>query len=161
MPKFFRKLCVPAIAGIALLFAAVQASAAVTPKRVQVKGEIIDTWCYITGIMFAEGTAHYNCAVWCAVGGIPVSILGEDGKVYVILRVEDDEQSVTSPSTATIQAHTVSVDGDLYEKDGVNYLFITQVKDNHGIVKLTHRDIGGISPGFLDKRIRKQHGVKE
>ena len=52
-----------------------------TPKRVTISGEVIDTWCYVTEIMFAEGSAHHQCAVWCAVGGIPVSVLGEDGKV--------------------------------------------------------------------------------
>ncbi|WP_419796574.1 MAG: hypothetical protein ACNI26_09200 [Terasakiella sp.] len=44
-------------------------------QRVSVTGEVIDTWCYVTEIMFAEGTAHHQCAVWCAVGGIPISIL--------------------------------------------------------------------------------------
>ena len=111
-------------------------------KRVKVTGELIDTWCYVTGIMYARGTAHHQCAVWCAVGGIPVSIRGDDGKVYMILKVEGDATSVAAPKLVTIQSHTVSVDGDLYVRDGVNYLIVNQVADDKGIVNLTHKDYG-------------------
>lgn len=123
-----------------------QAEAA-TPSRVSVTGEIIDTWCYVTEIMFAEGTAHHQCAVWCAVGGIPVSILGEDGNVYVVLKVEEDEDNVGNDRIIRIQTHKVSVDGDLYERDGVKYLVVTKVADDHGIVNLTHEDYGVVPFG--------------
>jgi len=111
-------------------------------QRVSVTGEVIDTWCYVTEIMFAEGTAHHQCAVWCAVGGIPISILGEDGQVYVVLKLEESEANVSNPTSLKIQSHNVSVNGDLYQRDGVNYLFITQVEDDHGIVNLTHDEYG-------------------
>jgi len=115
---------------------------AATPSRVQVTGEIIDTWCYVTEIMYALGTAHHQCAVWCALGGIPVSILGDDGKVYMVLKVEDDDSNVASPTVVKIQTHQVTVDGDLYERDGVNYLVVTAVEDDQGPVNLTHEDFG-------------------
>ncbi len=123
------------------------ASAANSPKRVNITGEVIDTWCYVTEIMFAEGTAHHQCAVWCAVGGIPISVLGEDGKVYVVLKLEDSDQNVANPASLKVQSHKVSVNGDLYVRDGVNYLFITQVEDDHGIVNLTHEDYGVVPFG--------------
>jgi hypothetical protein len=129
--------------GAALLVAAsTTAAAAAQPERVTVTGELIDTWCYISGIMYAEGTAHHQCAVWCAVGGIPVSIKADDGTVYMVLRVEDDATSVASPRLLTIQSHRVTVDGDLYRRDGVNYLLVTQVADDHGVVNLTHEEYG-------------------
>lgn len=115
---------------------------AATPTRVQVTGEIIDTWCYVTEIMYALGSAHHQCAVWCAVGGIPVSILGDDGKVYMVLKIEDEAANVASPRVVKIQTHQVSVDGDLYERDGVNYLVVTEVQDDQGVVNLTHEDYG-------------------
>lgn len=131
------------IAAVGLMAAAaLQPANAAAAKRVQVTGELIDTWCYVTEIMFAEGTAHHQCAVWCAIGGIPVSVLGEDGKVYMVLRVEDDDTSVANPRLITIQSHVVTVDGDLYERDGVNYLIVTDVADDKGIVKLTHEEYG-------------------
>ena len=54
---------------LAVSLGTVSPSWAAPSKRVQVTGEVIDTWCYVTEIMFAEGTAHYQCAVWCALGG--------------------------------------------------------------------------------------------
>ena len=115
---------------------------AASPQRVQITGEVIDTWCYVTEIMYAEGTAHHQCAVWCAVGGIPVSVLGEDGNVYVVLRVEEEDTNVASPRLLTVQTHTVTVDGDLIERDGVKYLIVTQVADDKGVVNLTHEEYG-------------------
>ena len=130
-----------AAVGLAGLLALPPAQAA-TPKRVQITGEVIDTWCYVTEIMFALGTAHHQCAVWCAVGGIPVGVLGEDGKVYMVLKIEGDATSVANPKVVTIQTHQIKVDGDLYERDGVNYLIVNQVADDNGIVNLTHEDYG-------------------
>ena len=117
-------------------------NAATTPKRVQVSGEIIDTWCHVTEIMYAQGTAHHKCAIWCAVGGIPVSILGEDGTVYMVLKVEDDDRTVANPTIIKIQTHKVTVDGDLYVRDGVNYLVVKAVADDKGVVNLTHEEYG-------------------
>ncbi len=127
---------------LAALAAAPGAGAATAAKRVTVTGELIDTWCYITEIMYAEGTAHHQCAVWCAVGGIPVSILGDDGNVYMVLKVEGDGTNVANPRIINIQTHKVTVDGDLYLRDGVRYLVVTEVADDQGIVKLTHEEYG-------------------
>jgi hypothetical protein len=111
-------------------------------NRVTLTGELIDTWCYTSEIMYALGTAHHKCAVWCAVGGIPVSIRTDDDQVYVILKVEEDDTSVANPRLVTIQTHKVTVNGDLYTRDGVNYLIIDQVADDHGIVHVNHEDFG-------------------
>ncbi|MFD2206267.1 hypothetical protein [Kiloniella antarctica] len=122
--------------------------ATTSPERVQVTGEIIDTWCYVTEIMGdAQGTAHHLCAVWCAIGGIPVSILGDDGQVYMVLRVEAEDTNVANPTVVNIQTHKVTVDGDLYERDGVKYLFVNQVADDQGVVNLNHEDYGIIPFG--------------
>ena len=96
----------------------------------------------ITGIMFAAGTAHHQCAVWCAVGGIPVSIKTENGDHYMVLKLEDEDTSVANPTIVTIQTHEVTVDGELHERDGVKYLFVSKVADDKGIVTMTHEDYG-------------------
>jgi len=140
--KKFLNLLAGFAAALVLAFGVATAAGAATAKRVTVSGEVIDTWCYVTEIMYGEGTAHHQCAVWCAIGGIPVSVLGEDGKVYVVLRVEDDDTSVANPRLMTVQSHKVTVDGDLYERDGVRYLIVTQVADDQGIVNLTHDEYG-------------------
>jgi len=128
------------VLGLALM-AAPDAQAAKS-KRISVTGEIVDTWCYVTEIMYGLGTAHHQCAVWCAVGGIPVSVKGDDGNVYVVLRVEGDDTSVANPRILHIQTHKVTVDGDLYERDGVKYLIVTKVANDAGIVNMTHEKYG-------------------
>jgi hypothetical protein len=117
-------------------------ASAATGERVEVTGEVIDSWCYITEIMFPEGSAHHQCAVWCAAGGIPVGILGDDGTVYMVLKVGDDATSVANPAVLEIQSHRVKVDGALYKRDGINYLVVNQVLADEGIVKVNHEEMG-------------------
>ncbi len=111
-------------------------------KRVSVTGELVDTFCSVSAIMFAYGSAHHQCAVWCAIGGIPVSIKDDKGDFYMVLRVEDDETSVVPPRLVTIMSHRVSVEGDLLTRDGVNYLLVNKVADDKGIVTINHDEYG-------------------
>jgi hypothetical protein len=131
-----------AVGALAVVMLLIGSADAAAPKRIKVTGEIIDTWCYITEIMYAQGSAHHRCAIWCAVGGIPVSIAGKDGNTYMVLKVEGDSQNVANPSVLKIQSHEVSVEGDLYERDGVKYLIVTQVHDDKGVINLTHKEHG-------------------
>ncbi|MCH8154332.1 MAG: hypothetical protein IH786_03550 [Proteobacteria bacterium] len=124
------------------LGAGATAAQAAAGQRVEVTGEVIDSWCYLTEIMYPEGTAHHQCALWCAAGGIPVGILADDGTVYTVLKLGDDSTSNASPKVLEIQSHRVTVEGDLYARDGINYLLIDRVVDDEGIVKLTHDDYG-------------------
>jgi hypothetical protein len=118
------------------------AQAAPAGKRVQVTGEIVDTWCTVTGIMFGKGTAHHQCAVWCAIGGIPVSLRDKDGNFFMILRLEEQEDNAANPRIARFQSHEATVDGELVARDGVNYLFVTKIADDKGVVNLTHDEYG-------------------
>ena len=129
------------LAGVAMAAPASAATGA-TGQRVSITGEVIDSWCYITEIMYAEGTAHHQCALWCAAGGIPVGILGDDGQVYMVLKLEGDATSVANPAILKIQTHRVTVDGDVYDRDGIRYLVVNEVVDDSGIVKQTHEEYG-------------------
>ena len=129
------------LVGVALGAGATAAQAA-AGQRVKVTGEVIDSWCYLTEIMYPEGTAHHQCALWCAAGGIPVGILADDGTVYTVLKIEGDSTSNANPKVLEIQSRRVTVEGDLYARDGINYLLIDRVVDDQGIVKLTHDDYG-------------------
>lgn len=129
--------------GIAMLAATIaSAGQADTGRRVQVTGELVDTWCNVSALMFGLGTAHHQCAIWCTSGGIPVSIRDRDGRYYLILRIEEDDMNVSNPRVATIQTHEVTVDGDLLERDGVNYLIVTKVTDDKGVINMTHAEHG-------------------
>ena len=114
-------------------------------ERATITGEVIDSWCYLTEIMYPLGTAHHQCALWCAAGGIPVGILDDDGRVYIVLKIEDDSNSVANPTVLDIQSHRVTVEGDVFERDGISYLTIDRVINDEGIVNLT-ADEYGIQP---------------
>lgn len=129
-------------------FATAPPAPAGEPKRVTVTGEIIDSWCYLSEIMWASGSAHHRCAVWCARGGVPVSILGEDEEVYVLLLVEDDPEVIGNEAVFRSQTNEVVVDGDLYERDGVKYLAVTEIVEDRGIVNFSHEDFD-VQPGGL------------
>lgn len=119
-------------------------------ERVQVRGEIIDTWCYYSGVMggpdAVTGTAHHTCALWCSAGGIPVGILGEDGQVYMVLKIEDDANSAGGDTQLRLASHEITADGLLYDRDGIKYLVVEKVVADHGITKLNHEDYGVVPP---------------
>jgi hypothetical protein len=117
-------------------------AAAQDGRRVTVSGEVADSWCAISGLMFAIGTAHHQCAVWCALGGIPVSIRDAKGDLYLILKIGDDEESVANPRIAKMTTHEVSVDGELLERDGVKYLLVDRIADDKGVITMTHEEYG-------------------
>ncbi|SEK70724.1 hypothetical protein SAMN05443999_102103 [Roseovarius azorensis] len=119
-------------------------------ERVQIRGEIIDTWCYYSGVMggpdAVTGTAHHTCALWCSAGGIPVGLLGEDGQVYMVLRIEGDDGSAGGDMQLRLASHEITADGLLYHRDGLNYLVVEKVVTDHGITKLNHEDYGPVPP---------------
>ncbi len=129
-------------AAMLMVVLVVPATQAGAMKRVQVTGEVIDSWCYLSEIMYALGTAHHQCALWCAAGGIPVGILGEDGQVYVVLKLGDDSASVANPAIMEIQTHKITVDANLIERDGINYLLVDEIVDDAGVVNETHEEYG-------------------
>ncbi len=125
-------------------------------EKIQVTGEFMDTWCYTSQIMggsdFVLGSAHHVCAVWCAAGGVPVGLRTDDDKVYMILKFGGDDTSVTNLGVLDLQSKKVTVDGTFHERDGINYLLIDKIVDDHGIVNLTHETVGVIPPFALPKQ---------
>ncbi|MGB3555672.1 MAG: hypothetical protein WBA25_13635 [Jannaschia sp.] len=120
--------------------------------RVQVTGEVIDTWCYFSGVMgpteSVVGSAHHTCALWCSAGGIPVGLLAEDGTVYMVLKMEGDAENAGGDTNLHIASHTIEADGIAYERDGLNYIIVETITADRDIVNATHDDFGVI-PGFV------------
>lgn len=133
-------------------------AAAAEGERVQITGEIIDTWCYFSGVMGSTdavvGSAHHTCALWCSAGGIPVGLLGDDGEVYMVLKIEGDDQSSSGDTQLTLASHEIVADGMLYKRDGLNYLVVEAVVEDRGITNLNHEDIG-VVPGFAIPKPKK------
>ncbi|MDO9460263.1 MAG: hypothetical protein Q7N95_09155 [Alphaproteobacteria bacterium] len=125
-----------------------QGALAATDSTVTLEGELIDSFCYLSGVMGGPdatlGTAHHHCALWCAAGGVPVGLLTGDGKVYLVLGEGDDTTSVTAPGLFENQSHRITVEGRAFERDGMNYLIIAKVLKDAGIPNHTYEDYGSI-----------------
>lgn len=139
------------IGTIAAAILAASTAQAADPERVQIQGEVIDTWCYYSGVMGGPdavvGTSHHTCALWCSAGGIPVGILGDDGEVYMVLKVGKDDQSAGGDTALRLASYNVTADGMLYERDGIKYIVVADVVAEDTISNLTHEDYGPV-PGF-------------
>ena len=124
-------------------------------ERIQVRGEMIDTWCYFSGVMGGPdavvGTAHHTCALWCSAGGIPVGLLAEDGTVYMVLKIEGDDQSASGDTQLRLASHEIVADGIVYERDGLKYLVVEEVVEDLGITNENHEDYGVIPPFAIPK----------
>ncbi|SFI98411.1 hypothetical protein [Jannaschia pohangensis] len=120
-------------------------------ERVQLTGEVIDTWCYFSGVMGGPdsvvGSAHHTCALWCSAGGIPVGLLAPDGQVYMVLKMAGDATTNGGDTNLHVASHTLDVDGMLYRRDGLNYIVVETVTADQDIINATHEDFGVI-PGF-------------
>ena len=138
------------ITAIVLTGLGAQSADAAEGTRIEVTGEIIDTWCYYSGVMGGPdavvGSAHHTCALWCSAGGIPVGLLAEDGTVYTVLKIAQDAQSAGGDTQLSLAAHTVTADGMLYERDGLKYLVVSEVVSDMDIVNPTHEDYGTVPP---------------
>lgn len=124
---------------------------AVEGERVQVTGEMIDTWCYFSGVMGGPdavvGSAHHTCALWCAAGGIPVGLLTDDGTVYMVIKWQGSADVADGETLLTVASNRLTADGIAYERDGINYLVVEDIVANEGIVNRNHEDYG-VVPDF-------------
>ena len=130
---------------------------ATTPSKItEIKGEIIDTWCYFSGVMgdtdATRGTAHHTCALWCAAGGIPVGVRTEEGEVYMVLKFQGEDPLEQTDTMMEIQSDIITARGKHYLRDGVNYIVVEKVIANDGITYLSHEDYGSVPPFSAPKK---------
>ena len=137
------------ILGISLFLAlsGLNTANAVDGEKKTITGEVMDTWCYVSQIMggsdFVVGTTHHVCAVWCAAGGIPVGLLDKnDGKIYMIMGVGENTNSVANEALLDVQSHEITVEGTTYELDGINYIMVENIIEDKGVTNLTHEIVG-------------------
>ena len=120
-------------------------------ERVRITGEMIDTWCYFSGVMGGPdavvGTAHHTCALWCAAGGIPVGLLADDGTVYMVIKWLGSADVADGETLLRVQSHRLTADAIPYQRDGIHYLVVEKIVADEGIVNLSHEDYG-VTPPF-------------
>jgi len=123
---------------------------AATGERIQVTGEVIDSWCYYSGVMggpdAVTGSAHHTCALWCAAGGIPVGLLDETGKVYMVLKWEGHDKVGDGKTLLSVQSHKLVADGVHYERNGIDYILVENIVADEGVTFLNHDDYGFVPP---------------
>src|SRR6516162_3215853 len=89
-----------------------------------IKGEVIDLWCYLEG--GDHGAEHKDCAVSCAKAGNPIGILTEKGEIYIAMGMKDHQPG--REVLISKMADTVTVEGTVVKKGGVQVIYITSVK---------------------------------
>lgn len=110
------------LACVLVLFAAL-AFAADKPAAVTVKGEIIDTFCYVAN--GEGGESHAGCGMGCLKHGIPVGLL-EGKKIYILLPTKEGGQLPDALKERVGKA--VSVTGHAYTTGGSNFLTVESYK---------------------------------
>ncbi len=94
-------------------------------KEVAIKGELVDSLCYVT--MASTGSGHKQCAIDCAKAGIPISIVEDGtGKLYTVLPSKD--KTGYPDSVVKKMGDKVTLKGDLYEKGGNKYVAVESVE---------------------------------
>ena len=95
----------------------VSAQAKKAMKEVTLTGEIIDTKCYLTGMMGGSGEEHKQCAIDCIKGGLPVGVLEKKtNKVYVVVPKAGTKGA--NEEVVQYAAQTVKLTGTAVEKGG-------------------------------------------
>lgn len=158
--RYFKIFGLLSLSLIAMPLMSLPVNAATEPKAIEIKGEVIDTWCYLSGVMGGEdaviGSAHHTCALWCAAGGIPVGVLAESGEIYMVLKIKGEDPLAQSDQIMELQSDHITAKGTHYVRDGVNYLIVEDVIANDGIKVLNHEDYGSVPPNSFPENYSKQ-----
>lgn len=113
------------ISGAGLSLAAVSASAqGMGGKETTIKGEVVDTACFLMGEK--RGAAHKECAIACAKAGQDLGIYDESTKTLYFLA---GEKPGTDPN-AQVKDHiaeTIEVKGMVFERAGAKGIVIKSV----------------------------------
>jgi hypothetical protein len=107
--------------GAGLLVLAPPVSAAET-----VTGEVVDMACYMAHPETGHGPSHRKCADTCLKKGMPIGLLTDDKKVYLLL--EDHENPKPYAQLKEKAAEKVTVEGDKVNEGGVQGLVVGAVK---------------------------------
>ena len=96
---------------------------ATTTKSATWTGEIVDAGCYIGH--GAMGAKHAECALKCASQGMPLMLLGKDGKAILLTPNHDNPDAYEELKKMAGSMATVT--GTLAERGGVKGIDVTAV----------------------------------
>ncbi len=97
-------------------------------KQITIIGEVVESQCYITGLTGpGKGLSHKECALKCAKGGIPLSILEDKTGTLYLAGQTKKAQSSAYELLLPFVAEKVKVTGRAFEKGGMKMLLISKV----------------------------------
>ena len=108
---------------VAGLVAVVGMSAAVfadeKAKTETVTGEVVDLACYLDH--GAKGEKHAKCAEHCISGGMPVGVLTDDGKLFLVIGAK---HKALNKDLAQYAAKKITVTGTVGTQNGVSLITV-------------------------------------
>jgi len=97
-------------------------------KQITVVGEVVESQCYITGLNGpGTGLSHKECALKCAKGGIPLSILEDKTGTLYLAGQSKKAMAGATELLLPFVAEKVKVTGRLFERGGMKMLLISKV----------------------------------
>ncbi len=111
-------------------------------KTVTVVGEVIDAWCYSSGVMGeGRGEAHKKCARLCVSGGVSAGILDDEGNIYIAAKYQGYKgcAGLLLPYVGT----RVKAKGWVAERGGVRVMKIGSVEPETKASEKSERPTGG------------------
>lgn len=119
-----RRALFAAAAALALAAATSPLPARADGGEVALTGEIVDLSCYLSS--GKKGRVHKTCAQRCAERGLPIGILTEDGKVFLLLEDHANEQPYEdAKKLAGVQA---SIKGKQFAERGIASVVLSHVE---------------------------------
>ncbi|MDN3689687.1 hypothetical protein [Cyclobacterium jeungdonense] len=94
-------------------------------EEISVSGEVLDLSCFMAS--GAKGEGHKGCAEKCMANGMPIGLLGSDGKVYLL--VEDHKNASPYQSLKELAAANVEVTGNYFVRNGMPGIVIKTVSE--------------------------------
>jgi CO dehydrogenase/acetyl-CoA synthase alpha subunit len=113
------KLSIAAVFTVSALFAHDE----IKGKPVNIKATVVDTGCYFVHGEVEKG--HAACAAMCAKAGIPLALVDESGKLYLVLG--NDHKNPNTKLMPFIEKK-VKVSGTLVEKGGMSGISIKTIE---------------------------------
>jgi hypothetical protein len=93
-------------------------------EQITVKGELVDTACYMAHPDTGKGEDHRKCASMCIKKGVPMSVLDAKGDLYLLLPDHSSEQVYEQAKEWA--ADQVEVTGNLVTMGGIRAIVVLQ-----------------------------------
>ena len=100
------------------------AKVAAPAKPLTIKGELVDTGCYLGH--GARGEKHKGCATKCIAGGMPMGLLTSAGKLYLLTMDHDNPDPYAKAKE--MAAEMVEVTGPVWQRNGMAAIEVHDVK---------------------------------